>query len=72
MEYFQEDSRHCLQPIPGGGEPVGGGIQVMYDRRGTFLTGVAEGRGTVQGVPGGDGRWIYGRAHEDTTWVRVR
>ena len=42
------------------------------DRRGTFLPGAAEGTGAVQGVWGGDGDWINGRAHEDTTWASGR
>ena len=55
--------------MPGGGDPVRGGVRVTDDGRGTFLLGVAEGTGAVQGVRVGDGGWIYGRANEDTTWV---
>ena len=36
------------------------------------LPGVAEGTGAVQGLRGGDGGWIDGRAHEDTTWASGR
>ena len=42
------------------------------DGRGTLLLGAAEGTGAVQGVRGGDGGWIDGRAHEDTTWASGR
>ena len=36
------------------------------------LPGVAEGMGAEQGVRGGYGGWIDGRAHEDTTWASDR
>ena len=58
--------------MPGGRDPVGGGVWVTDDRRGTLLLGAAEGTGAVQGVRGGDGGWINGRAHEDTTWASGR
>ena len=55
--------------MPGGGDPVGGGVRATNDWRGTFLPGAAEGTGALQGVRGGDVGWINGRAHEDTTWA---
>ena len=58
--------------MPGGRDPVGGGVWATDDGRGTFLLGAAEGTGAVQGVRGGDGDWIDGRAHEDTTWASGR
>ena len=42
------------------------------DVRGTFITGAAEGTGAVQGVWVGDGGWIDGRSHEETTWASGR
>ena len=44
-----------------------GGVRATDDGRGNLLPGAAEGTGAVQGVQGGDGGWIYGRAHENTT-----
>ena len=58
--------------MPGGRDPVGGGVQATDDGRGTFLPGAAEGTGAVKGVQGGDGSWIDGRAHEDTKWASNR
>ena len=58
--------------MPGGGDPVGGGVQATDDGRGTLLPGAAEGTGAVQGVRGGDGGCIDGRAHEYTKWVSGR
>ena len=53
-------------PIPGGGDPVGGGVRATDDRRGTLLLGAAEGTGEVQRVQGGDGGWIICGENEDT------
>ena len=61
-----------MPPMTSGGDPVGGGVRATDDGRGTFLPGATEGTGEVQGVRGGDGGWIDGRAHEDTTWVSSR
>ena len=58
--------------MPGVGDPFGGGIRVTDEGRGNFLPIVAEGKGALQGVWEGYGGWIYGRAHEDTTWESVR
>ena len=58
--------------MPGGADPVGGGVWATYERRGTLLQGAAEGTGAVQGVWGGDGVWIIGGTHEDTTWASNR
>ena len=58
--------------MPSGGDSVGGGVQVTDYGRGTFLPGAVEGTGAVQVVQGGDGRWVDGRAHEDTTWASSR
>ena len=58
--------------MSGGGDPVGGGVQATDDGIGTLLPGAAEGTGAVQEVRGGDGGWIYGRAHDDTTWASGR
>ena len=65
-------SIYNLSLMPGGEDPVGGGIWVTDDGRGTFLLGALEETGAVQGVRGGYGNWIDGRAHEDTTWVSGR
>ena len=67
-----EESRNGLPPIPGGGNPVGGGVRATDDRRGIFLPVATEGTGAVQGVWGGYGDWIDGRAHGDTTWAGGR
>ena len=57
-----------MPPMPGGGDPVGGGVWVTNYVRRTFLPGAAEGTGAVQVVRGGYGGWVYGRSHKDTTW----
>ena len=53
-------------------DPVGGGVWATYYRRGTLLPGAAEGMGEVRGLWGGDGNWIDGREHDDTTWASGR
>ena len=53
-------------------EPVRGGVRATDDGRGTFLPGVAEGTGAVQGVQVGDGGWSNIRAHEDIKWSSGR
>ena len=58
--------------MPGGGDPVGGGVRETYDRRGTLLQGASEGTGAVQGVRGGDGRGIIGRSQDDAAWASGR
>ena len=58
--------------MTGGGEPVGDGVRATDDKRRIFLPGAVNGAGAVQGVWGGDGGWIYGRAHEDTTLASRR
>ena len=52
--------------MPGGGNPVGGGIRATDDGRGTLLPGVSEGTGEVKGVWGEDGGRIIGGAQDDT------
>ena len=61
-----------MLPIPGVGDPVRGSVRGTDDGRGNFLPGAAEETGAVQEVWGGDGGWIYGRTHEDTTWATGR
>ena len=56
----------------GDGDLVSGGVQVTDDGRATFLTRVSEGTSAVQGLRKGDGAWVNGGAHEDTTWASVR
>ena len=58
--------------MPGGRYPVRGCVRATDDGRGTFLLGAAEGTGAVHGVQGGDGDWIDGSAHKDTTWESGR
>ena len=58
--------------MPGGGDPVGGGVQATDDGRGTLLTGAVEGTGSVQGLWGGYGDGIIDRAHDDTAWASGR
>ena len=57
--------------MPGGGEPVGGGVQATDDGIGTLLPGATEGTDTVQGVQGGDGGWVFGREQDYTAWVSI-
>ena len=54
--------------MPGGGDPVGGGVQATDEGIGTFLLGAAEKTSAVQGVQVGNEGLINDRAHEDTTW----
>ena len=65
-------SWHGLPPMPGGGDPVGGGVRATDDRRGTLLSGAIEGTGTVQGVWGGDGGGVFDREKYDTAWGSSR
>ena len=58
--------------MPGGGEPVGGGVRVMDDGRGTLLPVAAEVTGAVQGVCGGDDNGVIGGAQDDTAWASGR
>ena len=58
--------------MPGGGYPVGGGVQLTDYGRGTLLPGAAEGAGAVQGVQGGDGDGVIGGAQDDTAWASFR
>ena len=58
--------------MTGGGDPVGGGVQAMDDRRGALLPGATEGTVIVQVVQGGDGGWIFGGSQDDTEWVSCR
>ena len=58
--------------MPGGGDPVGGGLWQNGDGRVTFLPGAIEGVCALQGVWVGYGGWIDGRAHEVTTWYICR
>ena len=67
-----EDSRNSIPPMPGGGEPVGGIVRASDDRIWTLLLGSEEGTGAVHGVRRGDGGWIIGREHDDTTWESGR
>ena len=62
MELCREDIWHGLTPIPGGRDPVVGGVQATHDGRGNLLLGAAEGTGTVKGVQVGDGGGIIGGA----------
>ena len=58
--------------MPGGGDPVGGGVRATDGGRGTLLPGAEGGTGAVRGLRGGDGGWIDGRAYDDTTWASGR
>ena len=58
--------------MPGGGDPVGGGVRARDDGRGTFLPGASERTDAMQGLRGGYDGWIDGRAHEGTTWTSGR
>ena len=52
--------------MPGGEDPVGGGVRATYDVRGSLLSGATEGTGSVQGVWGGYGGRIFFGAQDDT------
>ena len=58
--------------MPGGGDPVGGGVRATDDRSGNLLLGAAEGTGAVKEVQGGDVGWIIGRTLDDITWASGR
>ena len=58
--------------MPGGGDPVGGGVKSTDDGRGTHLPGEAEGTGAVQRVQVGDGDGIIGEAQDNTAWASGR
>ena len=58
--------------MPGGGDPVVGGVLDTDDRRANLLPGAAEGTGAVQGVQGGYGGGIFGGAQDDTAWSSDR
>ena len=45
---FEEDIRHGLPPMPGGADPVGGGVWVTDEGKGTHLLGDSERTVTVQ------------------------
>ena len=58
--------------MPGGGDPVGGGVRAKDDSRGTLLSGAIEGTGTVQRVRGGYGGGIFGGEQDNTAWASGR
>ena len=58
--------------MPGGRDPVRGGVRATGDGRGTLLPVAAEGTGAVKGVRGGDGGGIIGGAQDGTTWASGR
>ena len=58
--------------MPVGSDPVGGGVQVTNDGRGTYLPGAAEGTGALQVVWGRDGGGIIGGSQDDTSWASGR
>ena len=58
--------------MPGGGEPVRGGVRATDDGRGTHLPEAADGTDAVQRVWGGDGDGIIGGAQDDTAWASGR
>ena len=47
MDQCWEDSRNGMTPMPGGGDPVVGGVRETDDGRGPFLPGATEGTGAV-------------------------
>ena len=57
--------------MTGGGETVGGGVREMYDGRGSFILGAAEGTIPVQGVWVGYGAWVADGAHVDASWEGI-
>ena len=61
-----------LPHMPGGRDPVKGGVQATDDRRGTYLPGSAEGTGAVQGVWVVDASGIISGAQDDTSWASGR
>ena len=69
MDHCQEDSQHGLLPLPGGGESVGGGVRETDHRGGPHLQEAPEGKGSLQGVRGGDGGGISGESHDDSAWA---
>ena len=53
--------------MPGGRDPVGGGVQATDDVIGTFLPGATEETGPVQVLRGGDGVGLFGKVQDDTS-----
>ena len=49
--------------MPGGKDPVGGGVRDTYDGRGPLVPEVTEGKGSLKGVLGGDGACVAGGVH---------
>ena len=54
--------------MPVSGDSVEGGVQETDDGNRTFVLGEAEGLHSVQGLQGGDGARVVGRAHADIAW----
>ena len=68
----REDSRNGLPPMPGNGDPVGGGVRATDYWRGTILPGATEGTIPVQGVRRGYVGGIFGGAQDGTAWASGR
>ena len=58
--------------MPGGGDPVRGGVWAADDGVGKHLLGATEGTGQVKVVRGGDGGRIFGGTQDDSEWARGR
>ena len=67
----QGDSRNGLPPVPGDRNAVGGSIQETYDGSGAFLTGEAEGSGTLNGVRGRDGAQVSDGPRAGAAWEGI-
>ena len=68
----QEDIRHGLPPLPGGGKSIGDGVQETDNGGGAHLQGATEGTGSVQGVRGGDVGGICGGSQYDSALASGR
>ena len=57
-----------MQTVPGGRQPIGGGIRTRDDRRGADVSGKTKGSGRVWVIREGDGSRFTGIPLDDAAW----
>ena len=57
-----------MQTVPGGRQPIGGGIRTKDDGGGADVSGEKKGAGRVRGLREGDGGRVAGIPSDDTAW----
>ena len=72
MDQCQEDSQHGMPSMPGGGDPVGGGIWEKDDGGGPHIPGTSERKGPVRGLREIYGGGIIGITQGDVAWAGGR